>query len=155
MVTKTHKTFWRAGTKDPKLQVSVNCCVEAAAPHKISLAAIQAVSPLGKGEMWGGSYCNVLVQSSNCSWVGARSLLKLMGTSALHTNLTLDSVVGLVLFHYRHLGAISAPRSCVRGTTGTALWRCLLSVCRERGNQTIQGAAVQEQKGMASGQTFG
>lgn len=61
MVTKTHKTFWRAGTKDPKLQVSVNCCVEAAAPHKISLAAIQAVSPLGKGEMWGGSYCNVLV----------------------------------------------------------------------------------------------
>lgn len=40
MMTETHQTFWRAGTEDPKSQVSVHCHVEAAAPHKKSLGAI-------------------------------------------------------------------------------------------------------------------
>lgn len=72
-----------------------------------------------------GSHCEVLVQSSSCSWVGAKSLLKVMGLThrpALHS--------GLVLFHCSETPSV--PSGAVWGTTGAAPWRCLLSVCLQR-----------------------
>lgn len=49
MMTTTHETFWRAGTKDPKSQVSVQCCVEAAEVTRSLGVPYEPCLSLGRG----------------------------------------------------------------------------------------------------------
>lgn len=148
MVTKTHETFWRAGTKDSKPQVSVQCCAEAAAAHRILWVPYELC--LGKGQRWGGS-C-VPVQSRSCSWLGVKSLLKPWAPlphSQSHPRLQ------LLLCCFTSVKLHQCPQSCV-GKHQSSSWRCLLSVCVQReGEPAWPGSSCVGAEGAASGQTWG
>lgn len=84
-----------------------------------------------------GSYCNNLVQSSSCSWIGANSLLKshrcLCLTHRPHASFRVCLRVVLLQTPWSHQHPL---RAVLGEPLSTALQRCLLCVCKRQGGET-------------------